>query len=105
MPHTRQGAESSLDAISASPTSQLGHGPSRMPLIALAPTTTRSPCRQRPALRIRWDQTQDNTNEVTFAADSSCKEMRSQSSQPEGSEMLINSGQAERKGGVRLRLG
>lgn len=73
---------------------QLDHGPSCLPLILLAPAATHSPCQRRPALRIRWDQMQDNTNEVAFASDSSCKEMRSQSSQPEGNEMQLNSSQA-----------
>lgn len=38
----------------------------------------------RAALKIRWDQTWDKTNEVVFTAGSSCKEMRSQLFQLEG---------------------
>lgn len=58
------------------------------------------------ALRIRRDQTRDNTNEVAFAADSSCKERRSQSSQLEGNEMQLNSGQAgeEKRGTAETGL-
>lgn len=65
-----------------------------------------APLASSTALRIRWDQTRDNTNEVAFAADSSCKERRSQSSQLEGNKMLLNSGQAgeERRGTAETGL-
>lgn len=104
-PQDTTNGEQRLDPHLGSPIHHVAHIPSYMPLIPLAPAATCFPsCRA--ALRIRWDQTWDNTNEVVFAAGSSCKEMRSQSFQAEGNKMLLNSGQAgeERRDRAETRL-